>query len=87
MIKKVQQKKSLHIAVLKQVIVLTTSGFAVVAALAWNSAIQELVEVYIKPYLPQGSGLASLLLYAILVTVIAVAITINLSRILEKLEE
>jgi hypothetical protein len=87
MIKKVQQRKSLHIAVLKQVITLSTSGFAVVAALAWNNAIQELVAVYIKPYLPQGSGLASLLLYAILVTGIAVAITINLSKLLEKLEE
>jgi len=97
MIKKVQphktqtivgkKRKSLHIAILKQIIILTTSGFAVVAALAWNGAIQELVNVYIKPYLPQGSGLASLLLYAILVTAIAVGITVNLSKLLEKLEE
>jgi hypothetical protein len=65
---------------------LATSGFGLVAALAWNSAIQELVTSYIKPLLPQGSGLVSLLIYAALVTIIAVIITINLSKIIERLE-
>jgi hypothetical protein len=85
--KKSEPKKKLELAVLRQMITLATSGFALVTALAWNNAIQELVEVYIKPYLPQGSGLASLLIYAILVTAIAVIITLNLSKLLEKLEK
>lgn len=66
---------------------LATSGFGLVAALAWNNAIQEFVATYIKPYFPQGGGLISLLVYAILVTVIAVIVTLNLSRLIEKLEE
>lgn len=82
-----QKKKRIHIAVLKQMLLLATSGFGLVAALAWNNAIQELVTTYIKPYLPLSSGLISLLLYAILVTVIAVTVTINLSALIEKLEE
>jgi hypothetical protein len=70
----------------KQVLVLATSGFGLVAALAWNNAIQELVTTYIKPYFPQG-GLISLLAYALIVTVIAVVVTVNLSRIIERLEK
>ena len=66
---------------------LATSGFGLVAALAWNSAIQDLVNTYIKPYMPQGSSLISLLIYAVLVTVIAVVVTINLSKLIEKLEK
>lgn len=79
-------KASLRLSILKQMLTLATSGFSLVAALAWNSAIQELVASYIKPFLPQGSGLISLLVYAVLVTVIAVTVTMNLSRVIEKLE-
>lgn len=75
----------LHLAVLKQMLTLATSGFGIVAALAWNAAIQELVNTYIKPYIP-AAGVISLVLYAILMTVIAVTITLNLSRIIQKIE-
>lgn len=80
-------KKQLHVLILKQMLALTTSGFGLVAALAWNSVIQEFVTTQIKPFLPAGSGLLSLALYAIVVTVLAVTITINLSRLVEKLEK
>lgn len=83
---KKQLNKSLHLAVLKQMLTLATSGFGLAAALAWNNTIQELINVYIKPYLPY-SGLVSLLLYAVLITVIAVIVTINLSKLIEKLEK
>jgi cytochrome b subunit of formate dehydrogenase len=83
---KKQQENSLQLAAVKQMLTLATSGFGLVAALAWNSAIQELVEVYIKPFLPEGSGLVSLLIYAIFVTLIAVIVTFNLSKVIEKLE-
>jgi len=83
---KKQADPKLTIAVLKQMLTLATSGFGLVAALAWNSAIQELVNTYIKPFLSQSSGLISLVIYAILVTIIAVIITVNLSKVIEKLE-
>ena len=80
-------KKELKLAIVKQIIALSTAGFGLVAALAWNNVIQEFVTNFIKPYLPQGSGLISLLLYAIIITVLAVIITTNLTRIVEKLEK
>ncbi len=68
-------------------VTLATSGFGLVAALAWNNVIQEVVNNYIKPYLSQGSGLLSLLLYAILITTLAVSITYQLTKLVEKLEK
>ncbi len=72
---------------LRQMITLATSGFGVVAALAWNSAIQEFVTNYIKPYLSGASGLISLLIYAVFVTALAVVVTFQLGRLIEKLEQ
>ncbi len=80
-------KKRLTLLILKQMVTLATSGFGVVAALAWNSAIQEFVASYVKPYLSGASGLISLLIYAILVTVLAVFVTFHLGQIIQKLEE
>lgn len=64
---------------------LATSGFGLVAALAWNNVVQEFIEEYVKKWLPQGSGLISLLVYATAITILAVFTTIQLSRVLEKL--
>lgn len=79
-------KKRLHVAIVKQMVALSTSGLGLVAALAWNNVIQDLVNNYIKPYLPSGSSLFSLLFYAILITVLAVFVTYNLTKLVEKLE-
>jgi hypothetical protein len=87
MTKQKQPRKRLPIAVLRQMLTLATSGFGLVAALAWNNVIQELVDSQIKPYLPTGSGLLSLGIYAVVVTILAVTITINLSRLIERLEK
>ena len=84
---KTQEKKRLHVLILKQMLALAASGFGLVAALAWNNVIQEFVTTQIKPYLPKGSGLISLILYAVIVTVIAVLITYQLTRLIDKLEE
>jgi hypothetical protein len=86
---KMQEKrgnKSVKKEVLKQMIALSTSGFGLVAALAWNNVIQETVENFIKPYLPNGSGIISLLAYAIVITLLAVIITINLAKLEEKIK-
>lgn len=87
---KMQEKrgnKSLKKAIVKQMIVLTTSGFGLVAALAWNNVIQELVNTWIKPYLFKGSGIVSLLIYAIGITTLAVTITYQLTKLIDHLEE
>lgn len=87
MAKKTQKKKKgLPAEVVTQMITLTTSGFGLVAALAWNSVIQEFVSDYVKKFLPSGSSVISLLIYALIVTLIAVFITYQLSQIKERLE-
>ena len=78
--------RKIHKEIVKQMLTLATSGFGLVAALAWNNLIQEIVNNYIKKYLPGDAGLISLLLYALLITAIAVFITLQLSKLLEKLE-
>lgn len=80
------ENKSLQREIVGQMLTLATSGFGLVAALAWNNVIQEFVSNYIKPYLPSGSSIVSLFLYAIIVTVLAVTVTYQLSRINEKLK-
>jgi hypothetical protein len=82
---KKQKEKHLHIEVMRQMLTLATSGFGLVAALAWNSVIQEFVNNYIKKFLPNGSGIWSLLIYALVITFLAVFITYQLSKILNRL--
>lgn len=81
-----REQKKLHIEFVTQLLTLSTSGFGVVAALAWNNVVQEFVNGYVKKFLPQGSGMTSLLIYAIVVTFLAVVITFQLSRLVRKLE-
>jgi len=81
-----KRKKRITIEVLTQMITLSTSGFGLVAALAWNSFIQEVVSNYIKKFFPTGSGLISLFLYAVIVTCLAVFVTLQLTQIKERLE-
>ena len=69
--------------VITQTLGFISSAFVLIAALAWNEAIKELI----SQYLPASSGLISKLIYAIIVTVIAVIITSKLSKIGEKLED
>lgn len=78
--------KQLHAEIVRQMLTLATSGFGLVAALAWNNVIQEFVASYIKKWLPQGSGLLSLLIYAVVITILAVFITLQLARLAERLE-
>lgn len=86
MSKRSSKDKKLHVELIRQMLTLATAGFGLVSALAWNSLIQEFVNMYIKKWIP-GSGLISLLIYALLITVIAVFITYELSRILQRVEE
>lgn len=67
-------------------ITLSTAGFGLVAALAWNQVITEVVEHYIKPYFAKDAGLISLVIYAFIVTIIAVVVTLQLTYIQARLE-
>jgi len=84
--KKVSEKR-LHLELVNQMLALATSGFGLVAALAWNSLIQEFVNSYIKKWLPANSGIISLLIYALVVTILAVFTTYQLSKLSEKLQK
>lgn len=74
--------KRLAVAVLNQEVVkalagLITAAFGLVAALAWNTAIQEIFRVIFG----DQSGIFALIIYAVVVTVIAVIATIAIGRV------
>jgi len=81
-----EERKAIHIEVVKQMLNLATAGFGLVSALAWNSLIQEFVNTYVKKWIPDGGGLISLLIYALIVTSLAVFVTLQLSRLVKKLD-
>lgn len=69
--------------VLDKLVELITAAFGLVAALAWNTAIQELFNAVF----PQAGDLVAKFLYAITVTVIVVFVTIRLGRLAEQTKE
>lgn len=79
-----RENKSFRVELVKQMVALSTSGFGLVAALAWNNLIQEFVSVYVKRWFPNDAKIFSLALYAIIVTLLAVIITIQLSKLADK---
>ena len=78
---KKQKDKSFRRELVEQSVTLSTSAFGLAAALAWNETIQQAVKEFIEPTLPAGSGVLSKFIYAILVTLLAVIITYQLSRL------
>lgn len=83
MAKAKSNEQKFHKEALKQLVTLSTSAFGLVAALAWNSTIQQIVKEFIEPRIP-GSGILSQLIYALLITFLAVFITLQLSRLAQK---
>lgn len=82
MIKKKSSELTKHIAFQTLTMVVTSLGL--VAALAWNEAIKEYVNVYIKPYFEKGSGVISLFIYAVAITIITVVASYQLNKIASK---
>ena len=78
-----ENKKKLHEEIFEKMSALAASAFGLVAALAWNDAIQEAF----KEFLPAGNGLLAKFGYAILVTVLIILVTWQLGRIGEYLKE
>ncbi|MDO8498627.1 MAG: DUF5654 family protein [bacterium] len=79
------EEKTFHGELFTQLLTLSTSGFGLVAALAWNDTIQQLVKEFIEPRIP-GSGLLSRFIYALIVTLFAVLITYQLSHLAAKFQ-
>lgn len=65
---------------LATMITLAGAAFGVVAALAWNAFITELV----KAVLGEQAGLWGLLVYAVIVTILAVLVMMWLGRLAER---
>jgi|GEM_PF-1549744 len=75
----------LPIVMLKNFITLATGGLGVAVALAWNEAIKGFVQKYIDPYFGANGTVVSLLIYALIITSIAVIVTMQLTQIEKKL--
>ena len=67
--------------IMETILALITTAFAFVAGEAWNSAIQTLIESVIGT----GDALPSLFTYAIVVTIIAVIVTVLIARVAGKM--
>ena len=67
--------------IMETILGLITTAFAFVAGLAWNDAIQKLI----AQFMAGGDSLPNLFLYAIVVTVIAVLVTVILARVAGKM--
>jgi len=78
--------KKYQIAVINQMLKLATTGFGLVAALAWNELIKTFINDYIKTKISVGSGIISLLIYAVIITSLAVSITLQLSKLAERVK-
>jgi len=71
----------MHKEILKTISVLMTTAFAFVAGSAWNDAIQTLIQEFVGK---QGSAITGMLIYAVVVTIIAVVVTVFIGRLVGK---
>lgn len=79
--KKSVAQRSLKVEILEKMGQLVTTGFGIVAALAWNDLIKKLFErIFPKP----EDNLLALLGYAVAVTVLIVVVTYQLGRLLDR---
>ena len=67
--------------IMETMLTLITTAFAFVAGLAWNEEIQKLIEEFYTA----GGAVTGLLIYAVIVTIVAVVVTVLLARIAGKM--
>lgn len=79
-----KEAEELRKSFLKETLQLATSGFGLVAALAWNEVIKDFIETYVQPFFGKSSGLVSRFIYAVVITLFAVLVTYNLTKLAEK---
>jgi small-conductance mechanosensitive channel len=71
---------SMQKEVIEKVAALITAAFGLIAALAWNTAIQEIFRIVFG----EQSGVLAMIFYAVVVTIIAVVVTIWIGGVAEK---
>ncbi len=77
-----EEKKSLKSEIFEKLTALMVTAFGLVAALAWNDAVQALF----KEIFGEQSNLTAKFIYALGITVVIVALTIQAGRVTEKLK-
>lgn len=82
-----EKKESLAAELSKQMLGLATGGLGLVAALAWNDAVNSFIDEWIKPYAARGTGFTSQLLYAIIITALAVFVTYQLTKLSQRFQQ
>lgn len=73
----VRRAKSLTAELTSQLLQLATSALGLVAALAWNDAVQAVF----KEYFPAAGGIVAKFVYAVLISLLIILVTINLTRL------
>ena len=68
---------------IKTLVVMIGSAFALVAALAWNTAITEIIKKYLQP----GKTVSSWIIYALIVTFFAALVGLYLGYLSGKVRE
>ena len=78
-----EKSDELKIEILEKVNTLAAAAFGLVAALAWNSAIQDLFVLFF----PDQKSVIAKFIYAILVTILVVFLTSRIGGAISKLKE
>lgn len=73
----IRKARSLTGEVTAQLLQLATSALGLVAALAWNDAVQAVF----KEYFPAAGGVVAKFVYAVVVSLLIILVTINLTRL------
>lgn len=74
------QIKEVKSQVLENISILITTAFGLIAALAWNEAIKALITEFIG----KGNGITGLFIYAIIITLLAIIVTIVIGKLIAK---
>jgi hypothetical protein len=59
---------------------LATVAFGLIAAGAWNKFISDVIALFLKP----GSGVLAELIYAVIVTIVAIVVVQSLAKLAER---
>jgi len=78
-----QTEKPVHAAVVDKITQSVVTGLGLVTALAWNEAIQAVFNRFSS----KPAGIAAKFIYAVVLTVIIVIITLQLTRIAKKIKK
>jgi len=76
-------QKPFKLQLMETFITLMTAAFGMIAALAWNSAISEAIKQYFQP----ENQVLPLMIYAVIITVVAVICIVAVARTLGKLKD